>query len=60
MMLVNPYDAWEPWPVDVRLTGGPEIVAVLDDDALAALPTSGRVGFAPPPVPRRKRKPKTK
>ena len=53
--MLFPEDRWEPWPVDVRLSAGPETVAVVDEDALAELPRSGPVGFAPPAPPKVKR-----
>lgn len=41
--MIDPYDAWEPWPVTVVLSDGPDTRPCTDPPA--ELPTSGRVGF---------------
>ena len=53
-MIVDPYDAWEPWPVHVVQGDGPvSVVLDAEDRALVAVmpPASGRVGFTATPGP---------
>lgn len=48
---MDPYDAWEPWPVSVHQGDGPATMHVSDEEALDDLPRTGRVGFTAEPGP---------